>query len=103
MSDYLLKKIRLSSDNLNYYVWHCIYSRKKLYPITPQKLLKSLDLVVYIGKGPDGMTLVSWIKGQPLVWDVTVVDTLADRIPVLPTERATRGKKRAKRVKWKRR
>jgi hypothetical protein len=24
------------------------------------------------------MTLVPWIKGQPLVWDVTVVDTLAD-------------------------
>jgi hypothetical protein len=29
------------------------------------------------GKRPDGMTLVPWIKGQPLVWDVTVVDTLA--------------------------
>jgi hypothetical protein len=29
-------------------------------------------------KRPDGMTLVPWIKGQPLVWDVTVVDTLAD-------------------------
>jgi hypothetical protein len=29
------------------------------------------------GKRPDGMTLVPWIKGQPLVWDVTV-DTLAD-------------------------
>jgi hypothetical protein len=24
------------------------------------------------------MTLVPWIKGQPLVWDVTLVDTLAD-------------------------
>jgi hypothetical protein len=24
------------------------------------------------------MTLVTWNKGQPLVWDVTVVDTLAD-------------------------
>jgi hypothetical protein len=24
------------------------------------------------------MTLVPWNKGQPLVWDVTVVDTLAD-------------------------
>jgi hypothetical protein len=29
-------------------------------------------------KRPDGMTLVPWIKGQPLVWDVTLVDTLAD-------------------------
>jgi hypothetical protein len=25
------------------------------------------------GKRPDGMALVPWIKGQPLVWDVTVV------------------------------
>jgi hypothetical protein len=30
------------------------------------------------GKRPDGMALVPWIKGQPLVWDVAVVDTLAD-------------------------
>jgi hypothetical protein len=30
------------------------------------------------GKRPDGMTLVPWIKGQPLVWDVTIVDTLTD-------------------------
>jgi hypothetical protein len=30
------------------------------------------------GKGPNGMTLVPWIKCQPLVWNVTVVDTLAD-------------------------
>jgi hypothetical protein len=30
------------------------------------------------GKRPDGMTLVPWNKGQSLVWDVTVVDTLAD-------------------------
>jgi hypothetical protein len=30
------------------------------------------------GKRPDGMTLIPWIKGQPLVRDVTIVDTLAD-------------------------
>jgi hypothetical protein len=30
------------------------------------------------GKRPDGMTLVPWIKGQPLVWNVTIVGTLAD-------------------------
>jgi hypothetical protein len=30
------------------------------------------------GKRPDGMTLVPWIKGQPLVWDGPIVDTLAD-------------------------
>jgi hypothetical protein len=27
------------------------------------------------GKTPDGMTFVPWIKGQPLVWDVTIVDS----------------------------
>jgi hypothetical protein len=30
------------------------------------------------GKRPDGMSLVPWITGQLLVWDVTIVDTLAD-------------------------
>jgi hypothetical protein len=28
------------------------------------------------GKRQDGMTLVPWIKGQPLVWDVSVVTLL---------------------------
>jgi hypothetical protein len=30
------------------------------------------------GKRPDGITLIPWIKGQSLIWDVTFVDTLAD-------------------------
>jgi hypothetical protein len=51
------------------------------------KSVESLSLKTFLepnglsrddGKRPDGMTLVPWIKGQPLVWDVTVVDTLAD-------------------------
>jgi hypothetical protein len=29
-------------------------------------------------KHPDGMSLVPWIESQPLVWHVTIVDTLAD-------------------------
>jgi hypothetical protein len=37
------------------------------------------------GKRPDGMALVPWIKAQPLVWEVTIVDTLADSY-VLKTE-----------------
>jgi hypothetical protein len=38
------------------------------------------------GKCPDGMTLVPWIKGQPLVCDVTVVDTLADNYVLKTSE-----------------
>ena len=29
------------------------------------------------GKRPDGLTLVPWSRGRPLVWDLTVPDTLA--------------------------
>jgi hypothetical protein len=32
------------------------------------------------------MSLVPWIKGQPLVWDVTIVDTLADSYVLKPSE-----------------
>jgi hypothetical protein len=42
-------------------------------------LLDNTSFQVCIGlRLGDGMTLVPWINGQPLVWDVTVVDTLAD-------------------------
>jgi len=30
------------------------------------------------GKHPDGVTLLSWAKGKPLAWDITVPDTYAD-------------------------
>ena len=29
------------------------------------------------GKRPDGVTMIPWQMGEPLVWDVTVVDALA--------------------------
>src|SRR5918995_2564095 len=29
------------------------------------------------GKRPDGLTLIPWSKGRSLVWDVTVIDTVA--------------------------
>ncbi|XP_073967700.1 uncharacterized protein [Choristoneura fumiferana] len=29
------------------------------------------------GKRPDGMTLMPWKMGRPLVWDATCIDTLA--------------------------
>ena len=30
------------------------------------------------GKRPDGMSLLPWISGRPVVWDVTVVNTMAE-------------------------
>ena len=29
------------------------------------------------GKRPDGLTLVPWERGRPIIWDVTVPDTMA--------------------------
>jgi hypothetical protein len=47
-------------------------------------------------KRSDGMTLVPWIKGQPLVWDVTIVDTLADSY-VLKTSQVSAAEMTCKR------
>jgi hypothetical protein len=47
------------------------------------------------GKRPDGMTLIPWSRGQSLVWDVTVIDSLApSRIGrnACPTEEAEERK-----------
>jgi len=30
------------------------------------------------GKRPDGTTLLSWARGKPMAWDVTVPDTYAE-------------------------
>jgi hypothetical protein len=56
---------------------NCIINRSLTY-IHVNSTLEPNGLSRDNGKRPDGMTLVPWIKGQPLVWDVTVVDTLAD-------------------------
>jgi hypothetical protein len=71
------------------------------FPDTLKLILLSTGLSIHVnstlepkglsrnnGKRPDGMTLVPWIKGQPLVWNVTVVDTLADSY-VLKTSEAS--------------
>ena len=34
--------------------------------------------LTYDGKRADGATLISWARGKPLVWDVTVTDTHTD-------------------------
>jgi hypothetical protein len=53
---------------------------RSLTSIHVNSTLEPNGLSMDYGKRPAGMTLVPWIKGQPLVWDVTVtvVDTLAD-------------------------
>ncbi len=42
---------------------------------TPSRLEPPPGLVRTDGKRPDGMTLVQWKSGHPLVWDVTCPDT----------------------------
>jgi hypothetical protein len=56
---------------------NCIINRS-LTSIHVNSTLEPNGLSRDDGKRPDWMTLVPWIKGQPLVWDVTVVDTLTD-------------------------
>ena len=41
-------------------------------------ILEPRDLLRDDGKRPDGKTLIPWSNGKPLVWDVNVVDTVAD-------------------------
>lgn len=40
-------------------------------------ILEPVGLARDDGKRPDGLTLVPWKMGRPLVWDATCVDTLA--------------------------
>jgi hypothetical protein len=56
---------------------NCIINRS-LSSIHVNSTLEPNGLSRDDGKRPNGMTLLPWIKGRPLVWDVTVVDTLAD-------------------------
>jgi hypothetical protein len=51
---------------------------RSLTSIHVNSTLESNGLSGDDGKRPDGMSLVPWIKGQPLVCDVTIVDTLSD-------------------------
>ena len=40
-------------------------------------MLEPRDLLRNDGKRPDGRTLIPWSSGKPLVWNFTVVDTVA--------------------------
>jgi len=49
-------------------------------PVTKEPVsLTRLD-----GKRPDGLTLIPWLGGKPLTWDVTVVSTLAESHTYIP-------------------
>ena len=40
------------------------------------------------GKRPDGLTLIPWLRGKSLTWDVTVTDTVADSYLHLTSKKA---------------
>ncbi|KAJ0182426.1 hypothetical protein K1T71_001795 [Dendrolimus kikuchii] len=51
--------------------------RRALVSADVPAVLEPNGLIRNDGKRPDGMTLIPWSLGRPLVWDVTCVDTLA--------------------------
>lgn len=51
--------------------------RRALASINVPSTLEPVGLARDDGKRPDGMTLVPWQMGRPLIWDATCVDTLA--------------------------
>ena len=51
--------------------------KRALGSIGVPTVLEPRDLTRTDGKRPDGKSLIPWSNGKPLVWDVTVTDTLA--------------------------
>ena len=42
------------------------------------------------GKRPDGMSLIPWLSGKSIVWDVTVINTMAESY-IATSSRSTAG------------
>lgn len=51
--------------------------RRALSSLNVPSVLEPSGIFRDDGKRPDGMTLLPWKQGRPLVWDATCVDTLA--------------------------
>ncbi|XP_073960116.1 uncharacterized protein [Choristoneura fumiferana] len=51
--------------------------RRALVTVNVPAILEPTGMSRDDGKRPDGMTLIPWSRGRPLVWDATCVDTLA--------------------------
>ena len=51
--------------------------RRAFVSVSCPSILEPNGLFRSDGKRPDGMTLVPWKRGRPIVWDATCVDTLA--------------------------
>ncbi|XP_028167451.1 uncharacterized protein LOC114357861, partial [Ostrinia furnacalis] len=51
--------------------------RRALVAINVPAVLEPNGIFRDDGKRPDGMTLIPWKQGRPLVWDATCADTLA--------------------------
>ena len=57
---------------LNDIIWHAI----KLAHVLALKEPTGLDQQG--GKSPDGATLIPWVRGKPMAWDVMVLETFPD-------------------------
>ncbi|XP_048479848.1 uncharacterized protein LOC125489131 [Plutella xylostella] len=51
--------------------------RRALVSVNTPAVLEPAGVIRDDGKRPDGMSLIPWAHGRPLVWDATCVDTLA--------------------------
>ena len=65
--------------------------KKAQYPAAK----KPVDLSRSDGKRPDGATQISWTRGKPLAWDITIPNTLANSYIVDTSTRATAAADRA--------
>ena len=57
---------------MNDIIWRAI--KRVQIPATKEPV----SLIQQDGKRPDGTTLLTWARGKPMAWDVTVPDTYAE-------------------------
>lgn len=69
------------TKNLTKYPRHSVMNniiQRSLSSINVPTTLEPPGLSRTDGKRPDGLTLIPWLRGKPLIWDATCLDTLAN-------------------------